>query len=171
MYFKVVEAFGPSHGRWAEFANDHWIHSLETFDSIDGIVCPDVFEPKTEEDWEHCVNADFCLNLITDENYARKVLSQHPGSRLIGVVESQNCDHEADLLGYDIIDEYNVVSLITNWGPHDNPHPLSGFEVKSNGLIESFAVAKQAASYLQHQFRNDDHAKGAKVWSIFNVGA
>jgi hypothetical protein len=168
MYYKVIEYFGPKHPAWYDFSGHHWIKPLLAFDSIDGILCPDVFTPSTKRDWSHCVTEDFKISLLTDLEYARQVRQAYPNSRLVGVEEDTNCDGQPGLLGYDILDEYNHVSVLTNWGPNDEDHPLKAFPVASNGLISSYESASAAASFLRREYASADHASGATVWAIFS---
>lgn len=113
---------------------------------------------------------DFKISLITDLEYAKRVWKLHPDCRLVGVEENRNCDSQSDLLGYDILDEYNNVSVITNWGPNDTDHPLKQFPLGTNGLIKSYEVASRAASFLRKEYSSADHASGATVWAVFSTG-
>src|SRR5262245_55659518 len=170
MVYKVVKYFGPSHGWWKDFAKDHWVQPLTKFDSIDGILSPDVFFPQSDEDWEYCVPEDFKTSLIKDKEYAIKVSRNNPGSLVVGVIENEDHDGEEGLLGYDILDEQNHVSLITNWGPHDKDHPLRNFPVANNGLILSYSVATNAVQMLRRSSPESEHPPGS-IWAIFFVGA
>lgn len=170
MLYKVIDYFGPKHSAWNDFAKDHWIQPLESFDSIDGILCEDLFTPETDEDWEHGVKEDFRISMITDVDYARRVSQSKANSRLVGLIENSDCDGTQGLLGYDLLDVDNHVSLITNWGPEDKDHPLNRFPVGSNGLFQSYDVALKAAEYLKQNHPASDHPLGS-IWAIFVVGA
>jgi hypothetical protein len=58
MYYKIIERFGPEDGdKWKKYL--HWRGlQLTSFDSVYGILRPDLFEPVSKEDWNHCVNED-----------------------------------------------------------------------------------------------------------------
>jgi hypothetical protein len=181
MLYKVVQDFGPNHRDWKQFAEHHWIQPLLSFDSVDGILAPDLVHPSSAEDWSHCVTEDFRTSLITDLVFARKVQQKFPDSRIVGVQENCNCDgfavvnqdenrHGPRFLGYDILDEHNHVSLITNWGPHDAAHPLARFAIQSNGLMPGYKMASAAAAFLREKYSGADHASGATVWAIFSIG-
>ena len=169
MFYKVISYFGQGHPWWSDFAKDHWVQPLTSFDSIDGILAPDIFHPQTEDDWEHCVLEDFKTSLITDKEYARKIWLNNPGSRLLGVVENSNCDDQVELLGYDVLDEDNHVSLITNWGPHDQDHPFRPFPVSPNRLMPSYDIAENAIRFLRANFASSEHPPGS-IWAIFSIG-
>jgi hypothetical protein len=167
MYYKIVEYFGPKHPSWTWFASDHWVKPLTSFDSIDATLCPDLFSPTTDDEWAHRVPRDSMANMITDFQYAVTVYKTHAEGRFVGVEEDEDCDGLAGLLGYDIIDYYDDVSLITNWCPTNQDHPLKEFPIKSNGLIGDYKTASEAASLLRQQHAADDHAAGATVWAVF----
>ena len=118
MYFKILEKFGPESGeRWTEYLDWRKI-ALIKFDSVDGMMRPDLFEPRTHDDWRNCVNEDYKLNLITNVEYAAEVASKNPNSDIVGVdIELDHAPSNIDgLLGFDIIDGYCSTSLLTNWG-------------------------------------------------------
>ena len=85
MYYKVIEQFGPEKPvEWKKYIDWRKL-DLDRFDSVDGMLCPDFFNPESDEDWANCVNADFKLNLITNLEYALKVKSKTKNSLLVGV--------------------------------------------------------------------------------------
>ena len=61
MYYKIVEKFGPENGdRWERYLDCRGLDLIK-FDSVDGVLRPDLFEPESNEDWKNCVNEDFKL--------------------------------------------------------------------------------------------------------------
>ena len=91
---------------------------MPCFDSIDGILRPDLFSPQFHEDWANCVNENFKLSLITNPNYARKILHRYHNADVVGVETELDEAYvpKVLLLGYDIIDEECSILVITNWG-------------------------------------------------------
>jgi hypothetical protein len=82
---------------------------------------PDLFSPQTDEDWDNCINEDFKLSLINDLAYAQKISINYQNYEIVGVIINPKCNREVipanhELMGYDIIDGYCSVSLLTNWG-------------------------------------------------------
>ena len=77
MLYKITEYFGPNDPRWGEFTAKHWIQPLLSFDSIDAIMCSDVFTPTTAEDWSHCVNQDFKICMITVQASVSLINGRH----------------------------------------------------------------------------------------------
>ena len=168
MLFKVIEYFGPGDEKWGAFIKNHYIKNLSHFDSIDGILCPSKFTPESTEDWKNCVNEDEMIDYITNLEYALKVHKKFPKARLVGLECGKNNDRDKTLIGYDIIDGYKDVSLITNWGPHDKNHPLKDFAIQNNGLISNFGIAEQAVKTFNVSHSNDPHVKGCQIWAVHN---
>ena len=169
MLFKVVEKFGPCSGEsWASYIA--WRKfEFSSFDSIDGMLRPDLFAPETEEDWSNCVNANFKLNLITNLNYAQIVLAKYENARLVGVIPELDIEPELSscLLGYDIIDGYCDVSLLTNWGVDDIE--FINRKIQPNGLVGSFSTALELRNYLREEYAEDGHAEYCAIWAVYRV--
>ncbi len=106
MYYKIVENFGPQGGdRWQSYLKWRGLN-LTSFDSVDGILKPDLFTPESELDWRNCVNEDCKLSLITNIDYAKEFLGRYDNALLVGVeIElDEGYTSKDGLLGYDIID-------------------------------------------------------------------
>lgn len=168
MYYKVVEKFGlysgshwSSYQEWRDFR-------FSSFESVDALLRPDLLEPESDEDWDNCVNEDYKLNLITNLDYALKVRSRFTDSDLVGVeIELEGPPNEtSDLLGYDIVDGYCQVSLLTNWG---NRNEVINTSLGKNGLIEEFSEALRVRNYLRENFRKDGHAELCSIWAIYST--
>ncbi len=96
--------------------------NLTPFDSLDHVLRPDLFTPQSEENWQHCVKEHFKLNLITDLEYARIILMRYDDAVLVGVdIElEEGYVVKNHLLGFDILDSYCAISLVTNWIPEED---------------------------------------------------
>ncbi|GAB4188905.1 MAG: hypothetical protein Tsb002_15530 [Wenzhouxiangellaceae bacterium] len=169
MLFKIIEPFGPSAGAaWDQYVQWRKFH-FTAFDSIDGMLRPSLFVPETAEDWENCINADYRTDLITSLDYAKTLLTKYEKADLIGVqpdinAESRLAEH---LLGFDIIDGYSDVSLLTNWGAEDID--VINRQLQPNGLIGDAESALELRDYLQNHYPNDSHAACCSVWAIYRV--
>ena len=170
MYYKIVEEFGPKSGeKWQGYIKWRKLTHLTSFDSIDAILRPDLFTPATEEDFKHCINADYKINLITDLSYAQKIARQFDDADLVGVeIElKEGYVAQSNLLGYDIIDGYGGVSLLTNWGT-DDQRIMSSLIMK-NGLVHDFNKALEIRNTLRERFPEDAHACACQVWAIYRI--
>lgn len=169
MYYKIVERFGPENReKWQNYLKWRGL-TLVSFDSVDGILRPDLFQPESEEDWRNCVNEDNKLSLITNLDYAKRISNRYENPVLIGVeIELEEGYVPKDsFLGFDIIDSYCDVSLVTNWGT-DEEGLINSF-VLPNGLIGDLGRAFQIRNLLRNDFAEDPHAENCEVWAVFGV--
>lgn len=168
MFFKVVRPISTESQEWLKYLS--WrSFKFTALDSLDNFLQPDLFEAHSTEDWQHCVNEDFKLNLITDLEYALNFAKKYPNARVLGVeIELEAAVEENEnLLGYDILDRYCANSLLTNWGKDD----LSFIDQKlmPNGLLNHFDDAIYIRNKLRTEYPTDDHASQCQIWAIFNV--
>lgn len=171
MYYKIVRRFCPEEGdRWRGYLEWRGLN-LTSFDSVDGILRPDLFEPESDEDWRNCVNANFKLGLITNLGYAKSILERYDNPALIAVeIELEEGYVPNDgLLGFDIIDGHCNVSLVTNWGTDEEG--IVNDHVMPNGLIGDLARALQVRDSLRKRFPEDPHAENCQVWAIYRPDA
>jgi hypothetical protein len=171
MYYKIVEDFGPQDAdRWQTYIRWRGL-SLTRFDSVDGLLRPDLFDPESDEDWRNCcVSGMYKQSLITSHAYAKAIFGRYPNAVLLGVdIELEEGYVAQDgFLGFDIIDGYCQVSLITNWGTDDenlfSPH------VMPNGLIRELSPALVIRDTLRADFAEESHAGDCEVWAVYGVG-
>ena len=170
MMYKVVEKFGPDSGaKWTDYIKWTGLHHLRRFDSVDSMLRPTFFSPGSTEDWANCVNEDYKLDLITNLEYANKVLSKYDNAEIVGVEIDVKEGYIAGdgFLGYDIIDEYCSNSLITNCG--SDSHPFDRSIIKDNGLIHDLKDASRAKEQLIADPAGDSHSAACTVWAIYKV--
>ncbi|MGK7877166.1 MAG: hypothetical protein AB4426_28885 [Xenococcaceae cyanobacterium] len=169
MYYKIIESFGPNDGdKWLSYLEWRGLN-LTRFDSVDGILRPDLFQPECNEDWRNCVNENYKLSLITNLTYAKSVLERYNNPVLVGVeIEIEKGYIPKDgILGFDIIDGYCNVSLITNWGTDEECLYIG--DVMTNGLIGDLGRALKIRDLLRKDFSEDSHAENCSVWAIYKV--
>ena len=168
LYYKIIECFEPNSEKWPAYIN--WRKTnLTSFDSVDGMLRPDLFLPKSAEDWANCVNEDLKLHLITNLDYAKEIINHYPKGNIVGVEPEINDDHicKKGFSGYDIIDGDWYVSLIANWGT-DGDNSYDRY-LMGNGLIGDLNQALQVCDLLQNKFPDDQHAKRCTVWAIYRI--
>ncbi len=169
MYYKAVENFGPQVGdRWQSYLKLRGLN-LTSFDSVDSILKPDFFTPESELDWKNCVNEDCKLSLITNISYAKEILGRYDNAVLTGVeIElDEGYTSKDGLLGYDIIDGYCAVSLITNWGSNEDGFISNA--ISANGLMGDLGQSLQIRDRLRQDYPEDSHAMNCEVWAIYKV--
>jgi len=172
MLYKILKPFGPSAGaEWEDYLS--WIHHqhLTSFESIDSMLRDECFEPETEEDWANCVNEDFKINFINNLPYAQKIRDRNPGSEIIGMDldVDENYIPKDGFRGFDILDEWLAVSLITNWGKDEPVFETVHFE--PNGLISSLETAIDTRDMLRSKHSEDPHARNCQVLAVYRVAA
>ena len=170
VYYKIVKRFGPGDGEmWREYLKWRGLE-LTRFDSVDGILRPSMFVPKTGRDWKNCVEEDYMIHLITSLAYAKSILSRYEGATIVGVELDVERDYvpAAGLLGYDIIDGYCDVSLVTNFGTGEDCAAFND-EVMENGLIGDLACALRVRDALRAEWPGDSHARDCGVWAVYGV--
>ena len=167
-YYKIIEYFGPNSENWPTYIAWRQIN-LANFDSVDGMLRPDLFLPKSAKDWANCVNEDLKLHLITNLDYAKEIINHYPNGNIVGVEPEINDDYmcQKGLSGYDIIDSYWYVSLIANWKTDGN----NSFDryLMDNGLISDLNQALQVRNLLREEFPDGPHAKECTVWAIYRI--
>ncbi len=168
MLYVIVEKFGPhSSESWESYIGWRKV-SFSSFDSVDSLLRPILFEPESEEDWSNSVNEDFKINMITNLPYAMKALGRYENAEIVGVeIELEQEPITKDgLLGYDIIDGFCDISLLTNWG---TDHELINSKLEPNGLITDFKSAFEIREHLRSQYSGDAHAESCEVWAIYAI--
>jgi hypothetical protein len=183
MNYMILKKFGPhnktcdeaSKGEicknWEDFAKWSGLELCKEYYSLDGLTRTRMFNPETEEDWQNCINDDFKIDIITNLEYALKVIHKYPDSEIVGVIEepvSKFFDVPAGhiLVGYDILDGYNDVSLLTNWGGNDC---MAKIKLNDLALLDSLEEAYTLAERLRKDFATDPHACNCQVWAVYKV--
>ncbi len=164
MLYTIIESFSPADGeRWTKYCAWRGIQ-FERFDSIDRILRPSLCAKPSDEDWPHIVNENFMLHYFTELAYSEKKREKLGKGDLIGVAFDEHDEKSLEFLGYDLIDGYNDVSLLTNWG---NDTEIINRSISSSGLIGSRAVIEEIQEELIRSHGNDAHVEGCKITSIY----
>lgn len=166
MLFTIVEDFGKTSGEaWSSYLEWRGI-PFERFDSLDGILRPDLFTPETAEDWDHVVHENLMIGYITDLAYARRIHSSLGTGSLVGFSYSDHQDTTEDFLGYDIIDGTCNVSLFTNWG---NDVEIINQALAPNAPVPALSQIDIIHRYLLSNYGDDNHVKDCRVTSVYST--
>jgi len=169
MYFKIVEKFGPDDGvRWNDYLMWRGLN-LTSFDSVDGILRGDLFNPESEDDWKNCVQEDFKISLITNLEYARKIQKQYEEAEIVGIDFPMDSHYQVKtgLLGFDVIDSHWGVSMLTNWGTDEEG--IFSDLILENGLLGDLTHAFRIRDTLRKRFPEDRHARECHVCAIYEI--
>ena len=166
MLYSIIETFGPENGdSWQNYCSWRQIE-FERFDSIDGMLRPNLFSEIEDSDWSHIVNENYMLHLITDLEFANYKREQIGSGSIVGVLTDAHDEHNPHFCGYDVIDKYWDVSLLTNWGSDIS---LINKRIRPNALLAHIGVAKEVHEYLLAEYSTDDHVADCQIVSIYNV--
>ena len=165
MLFTIVESFSPQNGDlWTNYCKWRGFN-FTRFDSIDGILRPTLFNaPTKDEDWNYVVNEDFKLHLITDYEYAIKKRDELGKGDLVGLRFDEHDENNPGFLGFDLIDSYCDVSLLTNWG---NDVEIINRSLSSSGLILSRQSTEDIRKELLRTSGDDMHIEACQIVSIY----
>lgn len=168
MLFTIVKPFSPADGeKWTSYCEWRGMQ-FERFDSIDGILRPSLFENPENADWNHIVNESFRLHLITDLQYAERKQTEIGKGEVVALRFNNHDTSDAGFLGFDIIDGFCDVSLLTNWG---NDLEFINHSLATNALVPDIKRAQLIHRRLRDEFGEDAHAKGCRIISIYEPKA
>lgn len=164
MLFTIIESFSPQDGdRWKSYCEWRGLN-FEAFESIDGILRTNLFTPGTDEDWQHIVNQNFMLHLFTNFDYALKKHKEIGKGDLVGLRFEGHDESDSRFLGYDLIDKYCDVSLLTNWG---NDVEIINRSLTPFALISNRKIIEDVQAELFRTNGNDGHVEWCRIVSIY----
>ena len=166
MLFTIIENFGVADGdAWTSYLEWRGVH-FDRFDSLDGILRKSLFTPESDEDWKHVVCEDFMLSYLTDFDYAHQKHAQIGSGSLMGLSHSEHDETDEGFLGYDLIDGYCDVSLLTNWG---NDVEIVNRALGSNALVPTLAQIESIYEFLTTNHGDDNHVEGCRIASVYST--
>ena len=167
MLFTIVEDFGVTDGEaWTNYLE--WrAMDFERFDSLDGMLRKSLFTPESVEDWDHVVCENFMIDYLTDFEYAHRSHARIGTGSLMGFSYSGHDESDGGFLGYDIIDGYCDVSLLTNWG---NDVEVVNRALGSNALVPKLAQIERIHEFLTSNHGDDNHVEGCRIVSVYSTG-
>ncbi|MCI5161933.1 MAG: hypothetical protein D3917_07895 [Candidatus Electrothrix sp. AX5] len=166
MLYTIVQSFSPDDGeKWTDYCQWRGIE-FERFDSIDGIMRPNLMGSPDQEDWPYIVHEDYMLHFMTDLRHGYRKLDQKEKGVLIGVKLKDHEPEHPDFLGYDIEDTFFGVSLLTNWGSHVT---VVNESLSLNGLVLDIDTVKRVHQYLKSNYSDDDHVRDTRIISLYKV--
>ena len=165
-FYTIVESFSPADGeKWDSYCK--WRKkNFERFDSIDGVLRPNLFDRLADEDWEHIVNENFMLHLITNRVHAEKKKKEIEKGILLELRLDDHSPEDKRFLGFDIIDGYFDISLLTNFG---NDIEFINQALGSNGLVSDLMTTESIYRKLKNEFGSDPHVEDCQIISIYKT--
>jgi hypothetical protein len=168
--FAAHKRFGPACGHsWTNYIQWSGLRHLSELISTDEMLCPSIVEELTDEDWRHNIHADFKTYFFHDFEYLKRRIGYDPSKHnLLSLIERPNCSTIAEssfeFCGYDILDSYDSVSVLTNCGGF--PSIFRASEVNRYGLLDDLSRALGIAAQLRAAEAEDPHCGDCRVWSL-----
>ena len=169
-YYTARKRFGPFCGEpWTAYASWAGLTDVKELISFDEILCPNLIENLTDEDWKHNVQADNRVFWFIDFDYLKKRVRFDSALHNILAI-AENTEHwtppsEFMHRGFDIIDSYDNISILTNCrgGFGDT---MVGLKLNSYGLVDSLETAESIAYDLRRSFPDEAHCKTCRAISL-----
>lgn len=166
MLFTIVEDFGVADGEaWTNYVEWRGLN-FDRFDSLDGILRKSLFTPESVEDWDHVVCENFMLSYLTDFDYAHQAHIRIGTGSVMGFAYANHDETSEGFLGYDIIDGYCDVSLLTNWG---NDVEIVNRALGSHALVPTLAQVERIHAFLTSNHGDDPHVDGSRIVSVYST--
>ena len=170
--YSAVERFDPSCGEaWQKFITWSGLTQLQEVITVDGILCPTIFQDLTAEDWEHNVQEDHKITLFRDLDH---VLSKAIGNAQVNVLALfQNptdddvhsfIDHRFRFRGFDLVELQTGVSALVYCGGFAKA--FSRADLSECGLLTDHQQALRVQRLLQSEYPDEPHAD-CDAWAIW----
>lgn len=173
--FSAHKRFDPTSELWADYLQWSGFDQLAELVSTDSLHCPQVLQELIEDDWRYNIHADNRVYFFHDYEYLKRRIGYDPARHnLLALVERPEVPTippaEFELCGYDILDSFDSISVLTNCGGFPAIFDLS--EVNRYGLLENHARALEVAAKLRETHPHDAHCSDCRVWSLCrHIGA
>ena len=173
-WYAAVEAFGPKSGDvWDNFIKESGLKQLKEVVTLDGILCPDIIEELTPEDWKHNVPEDYVFFYFRDLDYLLRRIGSQYGVNILALVRNpdEECGNQYisdDFIfqGYDLIDIGGSNSALTNCGGFEKA--FSNEELSSVGLLSTLNRAIEVQNLLKGNYPDEPHAN-CNIWAIWKM--
>ncbi len=174
-WYIATKRFDSTTAEWREYVHWSGLSHLRELVTLDAILCKHVITTLSEEDWKHNVHEDYLVEFFVDADYLLKRIPYSPHIRFLSV--QRNPDGNASpcvanrnvvFAGYDILDGYADVSLLTNCG--EFPLAFDGRQLNAVGLFDELAMAGQVRDALTRNYLQETpHVEQCVIWAIWEI--
>jgi hypothetical protein len=172
--YSAVQCFDPDSGEnWQKFIAWSGLKQLREVVSLDGILCPSIFEELTAEDWKHNVQEDFKTHLFFDLDHVLKKVAGNERVNVLALMENPTAEKIASFAnprfvfrGFDLVDEQGGNSSLLNCGGLDKA--FSNAELSEFGLIADYQRASDIRQALRENYPEERHAV-CNIWAIWQM--
>jgi hypothetical protein len=169
MIFSAHYRFGPSQGdKWTGYIEWSGLSHLKELVSTDTMLCPVVLDELIDVDWQYNVHEDFKTWFFHDFEYLKKriaydrdrhnllLITQRPAAEPDEIKDFEFC-------GYDILDSYDSISVLTNCGGF--PEIFNASDINHFGLISDLARANEITDAIRKSEPDDPHCHDCRMWA------
>jgi hypothetical protein len=173
--FTAVQQFDPSCGeQWRSYIEWSGLAQLREVVSLDGVLCPNLFQELIEEDWRHNVQEDFKTHLFVDLDHVLRRTKDSEGTNVLAVIENPTTDEISNFhhpyfvfRGFDLLEKVGGdVSALVNCGGLEKA--FAGSELSACGLLTDHARALEVQRLLHTEYPGEHHAD-CDVWGIWQL--
>ena len=158
---------------WRSFVEWSGLTQLREVVSLDGILCPSVFEGLTDEDWGHNVQEDFLIGLFHDLDYLLGKLGGEDRANVLALMRNPTAaevgsftDPRFVFRGFDLVELQTGVSALVNCGGFDRA--FAPTDLSDCGLLTDHAKASGVQNLLRAEYPDEPHAD-CDVWAIWQM--
>lgn len=168
--FTARERFTPDDSDvWTKYLTWIGFTAATEIVTLDYSLCTELIDAPTDPDWAHNVQRDYRTTWFYNLAYLRRRCNWRVGrDQIIAMIDSPETEcpppHGFTSCGFDILDGYDSISVLTNCGPF--PGIVDPNTVNSYGLLPGLRVAESVADKLRTEFPEDPHCCDCGVWQI-----
>jgi len=170
----AVKRFDPSVGEgWSKYIAWSGLTQLREVVSLDGILCPTIFQQLTAEDWHHNVQEDFKTHLFHALDYVVRKAANDERVNILALLQNPTAeevqafnDNRFEFRGFDLVDVQGDISALVNCGGFGKAFQPA--DLSDCGLVTSHTRAVSIQKLLREQYPDEHHA-ACDVWAIWQM--
>jgi len=169
-FYAAHKRFDPSCGEsWSKFVEWSGFRHITELVSTDIMLCPSLINELIDEDWQYNIHADNRVYFFHDWEYLKQRINYDPTRHnFLSLVEPPDSSVVAprgfEFCGYDILDSYDSISVLTNCGGF--PSIFDVREVNQFGLLGDHSRALEIAANIRRLNPEESHCCDCRVWSL-----
>ena len=171
--FTARQRFTPSQTqKWHSYIQFSGFTHVTEVVTLDSILCSDLIDALTDEDWSHNIQADYRITWFTNLDYLRQRISWQTGQhQILAILEQPTHIHKVpppfECCGFDILDDHDGNSVLTNCGQFlEQDAGFTPSDVNQFGLLSDLEHANVVAEKLRSSFPDEPHCRHCCVWQI-----
>ena len=170
--YSAVKRFDPACGEpWQKYIEWSGLTQLREAVSLDGILCPTVFQELIAEDWQHNVQEDFKITLFHDLDYVVRRVAGDDRVSILALMQNPTdtevrsfTDPRFAFRGFDLVELGTGISALVNCGGFDKA--FSDADLSDCGLLTDHAKALSVQNLLRAEYPDEPHAD-CDLWAIW----